>query len=235
VKKKKISERNLGELMSGVTTASSAQATLGNSTASSQDQVSSTQSTTTKKQDEVKTQIRPSLPSLKRTPSFSVKDAMAGKTTSPSTISQTSSNSGVDVSDSIEEVEESFDSMVEEVDFTPKNLEQVWNRLANHVKASRPRIGNALLSNKPNIIDDNTITFDVVNQLQKDELTTIYNELVGFIRKSLGTPMLELEFNVVEADSTNARPYTIDEKFKFMIQKNPAVLTLKQALGLDFE
>lgn len=193
-------------------------------------------SAASQKKEEPKQQARPSLPSLKRrTPSFSVKDAMAGKMASSATASPSSNDSGVDVADSIEDAEDTFESMVEEVDFTPKNLQQVWNRFATHIKASRPRIGNALLSNKPNIIDDNHITFDVVNQLQKDEITSISNELLGYIRKSLGTPMLELDFNVVEADITNSRPYTIDEKFKFMIQKNPAVLTLKQALGLDFE
>jgi hypothetical protein len=235
VKKKKISERSLGELMSGVVAVNSAQTPTSNSTTSSQDQVSSTKSATTPKQEETKPHRRPSLPSLKQTPSFSVKDAMAGKITPSAPTPSSTNDTGTDVSDNFDEVDESFESMVEEVDFTPKNMEQVWNRFANHIKASRPRIGNALLSNKPNIIDDNLISFDVVNQQQKDEITTICNELVGFIRKSLGTPMLELEFNVAETDSINARPYTIDEKFKFMIQKNPAVLTLKQALGLDFE
>jgi hypothetical protein len=221
--------------MSGVDTASSAQAPASNSAASSQPQASSNRSVPAPKQEEAKSQARPSLPSLKRTPSFSVKDAIAGKVAPPAPTPSSTSDTGADVSDSIDEVEEPFESMVEEIDFTPKNMEQVWNRFANHIKASRPRIGNALLSSKPNIIDDNHISFDVVNQQQKDEIMTICNELIGFIRKSLGTPLLELEFNVVEADSTNARPYTIDEKFKFMIQKNPAVLTLKQALGLDFE
>lgn len=222
--------------MSGVTTASPAQATpTSDSTTSSQTQASSTKSVPVPKQEEAKPQARPSLPSLKRTPSFSVKDAIAGKVAPSAPTPSSTSDTGADVSDSFDEVEEPFESMVEEIDFTPKNIEQVWNRFANHIKASRPRIGNALLSNKPTIIDDNHISFDVVNQQQKDEIMTISNELIGFIRKSLGTPLLELEFNVVEADSTNARPYTIDEKFKFMIQKNPAVLTLKQALGLDFE
>lgn len=222
--------------MSGVDTASSAQtASTNNSTTSSQNQTSIVKDTA-QKQAEPKAQARPSLPSLKRTPSFSVKDAMSGKIAPTATASQTSaSDTGSDALENMDDIEESFNSMVEEVDFTPKNLEQVWNRLASHIKTSRPRIGNALLANKPSIIDDNLITFDVVNQLQKDELMTNYNEIISYIRKSLGMPLLELEFNVVEADSTNARPYTIDEKFKFMIQKNPAVLTLKQALGLDFE
>lgn len=222
--------------MSGIVTASPSQPTpISKPSAISQDQVNSSPSSTAQKKEEPKSQTRPSLPSLKRTPTFSVKDAMVGKVASSATAKSSSSDTGVDTTDSIEDADESFESMVEEIDFTPKNLEHIWNRFATHIKASRPRIGNALLSNKPNIVDDNLISFDVVNQQQKDEIMTFSNELIGYIRKSLSTPLLELEFNVVEADSTNSRPYTIDEKFKFMIQKNPAVLTLKQALGLDFE
>lgn len=222
--------------MSGIVTANSTQPTpISSPSAAPQSQVNSSPSSAAQKKEEPKSQARPSLPSLKRTPTFSVKDAIAGKMASSVAAKPSSTDTGDDVTDGIEDADESLESMVEEIDFTPKNLEHVWNRFATHIKASRPRIGNALLSSKPNIIDDNHISFDVVNQLQKDEIMTICNELIGYIRKSLGAPLLELEFNVVEADITNSRPYTIDEKFKFMIQKNPAVLTLKQALGLDFE
>ena len=139
------------------------------------------------------------------------------------------------IGDLVEEEEEEVEYTLEEVELNAKNLEIAWDRFASHILKNRPRIGFTLQANKPTLIDDMNISFEVVNHHQKDELMGIYNELIHFLRKSLGTSILELEFIVVEADTTNAKPYTIDEKFKSMISKNPALLTLKQALGLDFE
>ncbi len=161
---------------------------------------------------------------------------MAGKVPPPPLPQNSGSNSTpVDSTDIHDDSDDTIDSIVEEVDLNPKNLEKVWSHFANNIKATKTRIGFSLLSNKPTLVDDNLITFDVVNPQQKDELMTVYNELIGHIRKALGSPMLQLEFNLVEADVTNSRPYTIEEKFKHMVHKNPSVLTLKQVLGLDFE
>lgn len=182
---------------------------------------------------------RPSLPSLKKTPSFSVKEAMAGKVASAVNDNQssqyTANTAAGNGHDTTDEEEDTLETSFEEVELTSKNLEIAWSRFAEHIKSSRPRIFHTLQSAKPNLIDDTLITFDVVNTLQKEDLMTIYNELVSYLRRSLSTPLLELEFNVAEFESHNARPYTVEEKFKHMIVKNPALLTLKQALGLDFE
>jgi len=195
----------------------------------------STAAASSKPSNENSAPARTPLPTLRRSASFSVKDAMAGKvTTSPAPTASPNSSSS-DSSDLVEETEDIMENILDEVDLNQKNLEQVWGKFASYVKVSRPRIGFALMANKPNLIDDSLITFDVVNQQQKDEIMTIYNELIVFIRKSLGSPLIELELNLAEVDTTSAKPYTVDEKFKHMIVKNPAVLTLKQALGLDFE
>lgn len=185
----------------------------------------------------VPTQAKPNLTSLKRIPSFSFKDAMAGKASASSVHSALSNSSDTDEDtyDNSEEIEDTAEVEVDEVEFTAANLEKVWVKLANQIKTSRPRIGNALLSSKPSIVDDNLITYDVLSPQQKEELMSIYNEIINYLRKALGSPVLELDFNVAEIESVSARPYTVDEKFKAMIVKNPAVLTLKQALGLDFE
>lgn len=228
--------------MSGVVSALASQPAAATPTTPAQpatNPAANTAAPTTPKQEETKPiSTRPLLPSLKRANSISVKDAMAGKVSPPTTSSTPNSGNSITPTDSIDSFDDAdgiIEAVVEEVDLTPKNLERVWARFADNIKATKTRIGFSLLSNKPTLIDDNLITFDVVNLQQKEELMTVYNELIGHVRKSLGSPMLQLEFNLVEADVTNSRPYTIEEKFKHMAHKNPAVLTLKQVLGLDFE
>lgn len=235
VKKKKIRQRNLGELMGIIapTPSSVNKPTTSHSRKEEVNTVSEAAPPAMQKQP------RPSLPSLKKTPSFSIKDAMAGKmppaSATEAALSQTSSAVSNLTSESIEEEEELVDNNIEEVELTPKNLEIAWNKFADYIKPARPRIYHTLMSTKPTLMEDNLVTFDVMNTLQKDDLMNICNELVNFLRRSLGTPMLELVFNLADIESTNSRPYTVEEKFKHMIQKNPAVLTLKQTLGLDFE
>ena len=237
MKKKKIRQRNLGELMGGIlpaltqTKEATPNQTQPNSNVAAQSS-NSTQNLTSKPS-------RTALPSLKRTPSFSVKNAMAGKVSAPSAENQvqpntTNSNNSSNY-DASEEDEDNFETTFEEVELNSKNLENAWSRFADHIKTARPRIYHTLQSTKPNLIDDTLVTFDVVNSSQKEDLTSISNELVNFLRRSLGAPILELEFNVSDIESQNARPYTVEEKFKHMIVKNPALLNLKQALGLDFE
>lgn len=196
---------------------------------------------TTPKPSTDKVASRPSLPQLKRTPSFSVKSAMEGKvppttptSTQQGTLGATSNGTAGNIGD-LEEEEEILDTEIIEVELTQKNLEQAWSKYADYIKPSRPRIYHTLMSTKPTLLNDTSISFDVMNTLQKDDLMNVFNELISYLRRSLGSPLLELEFNVAEFESTNAKPYTLEDKFKHMIQKNPAVLTLKQVLGLDFD
>ncbi|MCB0772781.1 MAG: DNA polymerase III subunit gamma/tau, partial [Flavobacteriales bacterium] len=56
--------------------------------------------------------------------------------------------------------------------------------------------------------------------------------LMGFLRRELGIPGLELEVQKHEATAVRPR-YTPRDKFMLMAEKNPALLKLREDLDLD--
>ena len=56
-------------------------------------------------------------------------------------------------------------------------------------------------------------------------------EPLGYLRRSMGDPGLELE---VRTEVIVSKPrFTAVEKFKFLAEKNPSLLTLREALDFD--
>jgi len=50
----------------------------------------------------------------------------------------------------------------------------------------------------------------------------------------LNNNLIDIIEEVDEKAVGSAKPYTADDKFKFMCQKNPTLVKLRQQLNLDF-
>ena len=75
------------------------------------------------------------------------------------------------------------------------------------------------------------IAFTIVNKVQENYMREEKPELLGYIRRNLGDPGLELE--VIQAEIKVKPRYTTLDKFKLMAEKNPALLVLREELDLD--
>ena len=113
-----------------------------------------------------------------------------------------------------------------------ENLSRFWNEYVEKRKEERDSSIEEITLNREFTLSDQTIDVALDNDLQKDTLTTLRHDLIGFLRERIDAPTLSLEFRVAPQE-VKRMPYTAAEKFKYLIQKNPHLEQLQQALGLD--
>lgn len=118
--------------------------------------------------------------------------------------------------------------------FTQEKLTETWAELVVHV-ASKPRLSTALKATSPILKDHDIVSFSVVNEVQKDWMEkNMAAEILTFLREKLQNTNIHLEVAVAEGtNNKDARPYTHDEKFSFLLEQYPVLAQLKQAIDLD--
>jgi DNA polymerase-3 subunit gamma/tau len=111
-------------------------------------------------------------------------------------------------------------------------LQQVWRDYALALKKKgRDSLHATLMANEPEVSGPGQVAFTIVNAVQENYLREEKPELLGYLRRQLGDPGLELE---VRTATVVMKPrYTAMDKFKLMAEKNPALLTLRETLDLD--
>jgi len=95
-----------------------------------------------------------------------------------------------------------------------------------------------LNSKTPKLKDNYQIQILLENQLQKELIEKIYNQLLFYLRKELQNDKIALQTKIKEEgeDSSNEkRLYTVEEKYQHLKQKNQLLDKLKQDLDLDFD
>lgn len=111
-------------------------------------------------------------------------------------------------------------------------LHQVWRDYAlAQKKRGRDSLHATLMAREPEVSGPGLVSFTIVNAVQENYMREEKPELLGHLRRQLGDPGLELE---VRKETVVMKPrYTAMDKFKLMAEKNPALLTLREALDLD--
>ncbi|HAA11250.1 MAG TPA: hypothetical protein DCE41_05930, partial [Cytophagales bacterium] len=81
-------------------------------------------------------------------------------------------------------------------------------------------------------LDSQLVTLSVTSTIQKDILAELREPLLGYLKRQLGKPKLQLEGKVVEI-TQERRPYTNQEKLQHLLEKQPKLQDLVDKLGLD--
>lgn len=89
-----------------------------------------------------------------------------------------------------------------------------------------------LIAREPMIAGPRTIAFTIVNEVQENYMRAEKPSLLGHLRRELGDPGLDLQVTKEEVKDLRPR-YTARDKFSILAEKNPALLTLRDALDLD--
>ncbi len=112
-------------------------------------------------------------------------------------------------------------------------LRSVWKEYAQQKKREgKNSLHATLIANEPSLAEPRLITFSIVNEVQEKYLREERIDLLSHMRRELGDPGLELR--VDKQEITDLRPrYTPKDRFAIMAERNPALLKLKDALGLD--
>ena len=122
-------------------------------------------------------------------------------------------------------------------DFTQQDFDKVWMAFAKAEKARRPRVSMLLSSKIPQKPENGVyFRFDVSSQTAQAYLKTNLQEpLERYLRDNLHNQRITLRFEMDGATEpeSNGMPYTSKEKYMFMLEKNPALKTLRDAFDLE--
>ena len=167
---------------------------------------------------------RQSAPSaLKRKSSFSISQTLEGK-------SPLAKKDG-------EEVEEDLDAPVAgkpQDAFELGNLEKVWQQYLEKAKAERQRVTLATLSDKPLAVDGAKVILTLDNNIQEQSFNAIKRDLLFFLREKLNNYALNISIKIVEG-TQKLEPYSPQEKYQYLLEKNPLLDQLRTDLNLEIK
>lgn len=92
----------------------------------------------------------------------------------------------------------------------------------------------ATLTSSKISLSDKTILIELNNEVQKEMLVGIKQDMLDDLRKLARNRQLQLEIKVSEIIG-EVKAYKPADKFKLMAEKNPALLELKKRFDLDIE
>jgi DNA polymerase-3 subunit gamma/tau len=116
--------------------------------------------------------------------------------------------------------------------FTQEELETIWAQFTGTLTRCNPILLTTLSRRKPFLKEDFTIEFSIDNAVQEDELRS--TTLLAYLRKHLRNDHIQL-VTLLNKDHSDLKPYTPEEKYKKMVEKNPDLKTLREKLDLDID
>lgn len=119
--------------------------------------------------------------------------------------------------------------------FTQHDLELIWRPMAETIAKDSPNLFNTLTCRIPVLTDGFKVVVTVDNKIQESEIFGKRAEILGYLRKELKNWGIQLETLVTDRPVESRKPYTDQEKFNAMAERNPAIKTLKDQLNLDIE
>jgi DNA polymerase-3 subunit gamma/tau len=126
-------------------------------------------------------------------------------------------------------------SPVFEGQFTPEDLQREWECYAKQAgEEGRPAAAALLSMVKPEIVEGKFLQVTLENQTQHNTLMDVRQGLLGHLHKALANNQLDLKIEVMEKAETVLR-YTAQEKYEYMVSKNPLLAELRNALNADIE
>lgn len=119
---------------------------------------------------------------------------------------------------------------------TQEGIDEAWRKYTMRFKDSDPRLYSIIDNHKPYLVGEHSMLIKLRNNLQEADLVKEKSGMLSFLKRYLKNARLELSFEVsVEEDDGPKRAFTVADKFKLMLEKNPDLMKLKQAFGLDLE
>jgi DNA polymerase-3 subunit gamma/tau len=106
-----------------------------------------------------------------------------------------------------------------------------WNTLAEKLKAeNRITLYTIMTANEPRL-NGNIIEVDVENMVQSDQLKEGKIDILNYLRVELKNFALDLTTHQLE-QTVIRKAYTSQEKYQVMVEKNPALETLRKTFNL---
>ncbi|MDR3367497.1 MAG: DNA polymerase III subunit gamma/tau, partial [Prevotellaceae bacterium] len=129
------------------------------------------------------------------------------------------------------------DTAAEAQDFTDEQLQKACLQYAAALPEQKTRVKNAVLgAHKAISADKRTIALKLSNDLSLRDVEQEKKSLVYFLQQHLHNAEIAVELSVEEeADGKPPKPYGNENCYKFLVEQNPLLSTLRQKLELDYE
>lgn len=124
--------------------------------------------------------------------------------------------------------------LLDKLPLTLDNAVRFWQEFTEKRRVERNSATEEVTLNRDFSLENQTIKIALDNDLQKETLTALRSDLIWYLRERLDAPTLSLDFRVAPQE-VKRMPYTAQEKFAFLAERNPHLKELKEALGLDTE
>ncbi|TGE13998.1 DNA polymerase III subunit gamma/tau [Hymenobacter elongatus] len=114
-------------------------------------------------------------------------------------------------------------------------LQRVWGEMREEKRVQERMMEYILLNRSVTADAQHVIQLTVDNPIQIDQFNDVRSELLTELRRRTGYPRLNIQAVVAEQAPTGRKLYTAADKFEYLSEKFPALLTMKQLLGLDVD
>jgi DNA polymerase III subunit gamma/tau len=125
---------------------------------------------------------------------------------------------------------ENANTSAEKIDFTT-----AWAEFVDGLRITGKRSLMGLFEKaNPEVKNENTFILHAPNKVVADMLEDERQDMMLHLRRRTGNSQLNMQIEIVQTEN-DIMPYTNREKFDSMVQKNPKLMDLKNALDLEIE
>ncbi len=117
---------------------------------------------------------------------------------------------------------------------TIERVSEAIHQFANEKSQAGSKQIFATLTSSQISLEANVITILLNNEVQREMLAVIQQEMLDELRKLLSNKLTSLEIKVSEVVG-HTKAYKPMDKFKLLAEKNPALLELKKRFDLDID
>ncbi|MBD0401276.1 hypothetical protein [Flammeovirga sp. EKP202] len=123
--------------------------------------------------------------------------------------------------------------------FTLEQAKKVWTSFADQYRENgKSKFASILLDENEITLDSQlNIIVEITNTIQSEHLNIVRPELLRQLRTELKNETIEISTKLIQIEESKEpkRLYSPQDKLQFLQDKYPALKTLQQKLGLDFD
>lgn len=135
-----------------------------------------------------------------------------------------------DASDEVQEAQADYGNN----DVTAETLYDAWEVVSELFK-DHNSLYSALSKRRPEFYEDKAAQFFVDNNILLTEFNQHKAKIIHEFRSRLNNNLFDIEVLISNDEQEVKKPYTTDEKYKKMIEKNPDLQKLKDQLDLELD
>jgi DNA polymerase-3 subunit gamma/tau len=119
-------------------------------------------------------------------------------------------------------------------DFSQDQLNKVWLYYTESIAQQYPNFYSILNSRSPILGEGFRVEISLDNKAQEMTFNERKSDLLEFLRLELKNQLIQFHTTLSQSD-TELKPYTAEEKYRAMVEKNPALKKFKEKLDLELE